>query len=182
MSVAALLEGEMRRRGWNQAELARRLGARQQSVSRWMDEQNPTRPSVEACYQIAERLEVDPQTVLQLAGLAPPERAISAEADLQWELTQRELRAIYESYERSKWADLTRTFEGVANLAHATPPAPAPEPGPTTEQEARRRSRRVRRNPEEHQGNAEGRDNVNTRDLAWLTTRPVKLLSSPVLV
>ena len=121
MSIRALLEGEMRQRGWNQSALARHLGVKQQVVSRWMDPEGKMRPSWESCVLIAEKLGMAAADVQRLAGYPVSERTSAAEEDPELDVWMREVREIYKSLERSQWRDLTTGVRVVASLSAPTP-------------------------------------------------------------
>jgi transcriptional regulator with XRE-family HTH domain len=63
------LRGQLRRRGWNAAELARRLHVPSGTVSRWMTGER--QPSPRSCDLLADVLGVDLDLVLTLAGHRP---------------------------------------------------------------------------------------------------------------
>ncbi len=121
MGIAQLLKSEMRSRHWNQAALARHLGVKQQLVSRWLDDENGVRPSLESCQVIADRLGYPLPSVFALAWNIPAGSTISKEGvqsapeDPEWELMQRELREIYQSWDRSQWQDLLAVHKTVAS-------------------------------------------------------------------
>lgn len=123
MGIGGLLEGEMRRRGWNQAALARHLGIKQQLVSRWlMKDGSGGRPSVESCLIIAERLDLDLAEVMQIAGHLDTadilrQGAKPAEVtDPEKAMVMRELEAILDRTNRRYWPVL-RTLVGTASDA-----------------------------------------------------------------
>ena len=74
------LRGQLRRRGWNAAELARRLHVPSGTISRWMTGER--QPSSRSCDLLADVLGVDLDLVLTLAGHRPgpeaPRRTTSA--------------------------------------------------------------------------------------------------------
>ena len=63
------LRGQLRRRGWNAAELARRLQVPSGTISRWMTGER--QPSPRSCDLLADVLGVDLDLVLALAGHRP---------------------------------------------------------------------------------------------------------------
>jgi transcriptional regulator with XRE-family HTH domain len=63
------LRGQLRRRGWNAAELARRLQVPSGTISRWMTGER--QPSSRSCDLLADVLGVDLDFVLTLAGHRP---------------------------------------------------------------------------------------------------------------
>src|SRR4026209_2570890 len=63
------LRGQLRRRGWNAAELARRLKVPSGTISRWMTGER--QPSSHSCDLLAAVLAVAPHLVLTLAGHRP---------------------------------------------------------------------------------------------------------------
>ncbi len=63
------LRGQLRRRGWNAAELARRLHVPSGTISRWMTGER--QPSSRSCDLLADVLGVDLDLVLTLAGHRP---------------------------------------------------------------------------------------------------------------
>lgn len=122
MGIGQLLTSEMRKRNWNQSALARHLGVKQQLVSRWMDEEAGSRHSMESCQVIAERLGYSLSDVQRLAGYpVAPSIEAGAVPDPHWEIVQRELHAIYQSWEESRWDDLLDAHRAVANLARPSP-------------------------------------------------------------
>jgi transcriptional regulator with XRE-family HTH domain len=66
---AAWLRGQLRRRGWTAAELARRLQVPSGTISRWLTGQR--QPSSRSCDRLADVLGVDLDLVLSLAGHRP---------------------------------------------------------------------------------------------------------------
>ncbi|MGN6700750.1 MAG: S24 family peptidase [Thermomicrobiales bacterium] len=60
------LAGEIDKRDWQQADLARRLDVKPGVVSSWINEKR--RPSYESCLEIGEALGIDPEIVLRQAG------------------------------------------------------------------------------------------------------------------
>src|SRR5918998_2646226 len=66
---ATWVRGQLRRRGWNAAELARRLPAPSGTVSRWLSGER--QPSPRSCDLLADVLGVDLDLVLTLAGHRP---------------------------------------------------------------------------------------------------------------
>jgi len=66
VTFAEWLRQELKRRGWNQAELARRLGKNSGTISLWA--RGVSVPTPESCEQIADVLLVHPDVVLELAG------------------------------------------------------------------------------------------------------------------
>ena len=63
------LRGQLRRRGWNAAELARRLHVPSGTISRWMTGER--QPSSRSCDLLADVLGADLDLVLTLAGHRP---------------------------------------------------------------------------------------------------------------
>ena len=63
------LRTQLRRRGWNAAELARRLRVPSGTISRWMTGER--QPSSRSCDLLADVLDVDLDLVLTLAGHRP---------------------------------------------------------------------------------------------------------------
>jgi transcriptional regulator with XRE-family HTH domain len=61
---------EMKKRGWNNSELARRAGVVPSTVSMVLSEQQ--RPGLEFCTGVAQALNMPPDKILRLAGLLPP--------------------------------------------------------------------------------------------------------------
>jgi transcriptional regulator with XRE-family HTH domain len=142
MNVAGLLRDEIRRRGIRQNEAAQIMDVGQALLSKWLGE-NPPRPSSESCAKIAAFVGVDPTTILRLAGHLSLESgpAATKPRDIEKEMALREVAAIYDRTDRRYWPVLTNVTRGAAA-------------GLPIEAE-------VERNPEEHQGNHDGRDNVN---------------------
>ena len=66
---ATWVRGQLRRRGWTAAELARRLPAPSGTVSRWLSGER--QPSPRSCDLLADVLGVDLDLVLTLAGHRP---------------------------------------------------------------------------------------------------------------
>ena len=78
---AEWLRGELAERGLSQRELARRSGMTSPGVSQIV--RGKVQPTVESIYKIAEGLELDPLSVLHLAGVlpdTPPEATDEEEA------------------------------------------------------------------------------------------------------
>ena len=69
------LRGQLRRRGWNAAELARRLQVPSGTISRWMTGER--QPSSRSCDLLADVLGVDLDLVLTLAGHRPGPESIA---------------------------------------------------------------------------------------------------------
>src|ERR687898_1191527 len=69
------LRGQLRRRGWNAAELARRLHVPSGTISRWMTGER--QPSSHSCDLLADVLGVDLDLVLTLAGHRPGPETIA---------------------------------------------------------------------------------------------------------
>ena len=67
------LRGQLRRRGWNAAELARRVQVPSGTISRWMTGER--QPSSRSCDLLADVLGVDLDLVLTLAGHRPGSEA-----------------------------------------------------------------------------------------------------------
>lgn len=67
------LHNELRRRGWEQADLVRRSGMSQSQISRIMN--GMRRPGPEAMTNIARALHVPADEAFRRAGLLPPENA-----------------------------------------------------------------------------------------------------------
>jgi transcriptional regulator with XRE-family HTH domain len=63
------LRAQLRRRGWNAAELARRLQVPSGTISRWLTGER--QPSSRSCDRLADVLGVDLDLVLTLAGHRP---------------------------------------------------------------------------------------------------------------
>ncbi len=71
LSIAEIIKRERRQRGWDQAELARRLSdIGQQAVSRW--ERGLSRPRRSMVAEIAELFELDAAALLEAAGYPSP--------------------------------------------------------------------------------------------------------------
>jgi transcriptional regulator with XRE-family HTH domain len=68
-AFANWVRGQLRRRQWNDAELARRLGVPNGTVSRWMTGER--RPNPQSCDRVADLLGADVDMVLTLAGHRP---------------------------------------------------------------------------------------------------------------
>ncbi len=71
VDIGQRIQEERRRHGWDQAELARRLGGevRQQTVSRW--ENGGSRPRRNVVVRLAEVFALDPRELLAAAGYTP---------------------------------------------------------------------------------------------------------------
>lgn len=67
------LQDELRRRGWEQADLVKRSGMSQSQISRIMN--GMRRPGPEAMTNIARALHVPTDEAFRRAGLLPPENA-----------------------------------------------------------------------------------------------------------
>lgn len=66
---ALWMNGQLRRRDWKPADLAKRLGMPSGTISRWLSGRR--QPSTGSCDHIADVLGADPDTVLTLAGHRP---------------------------------------------------------------------------------------------------------------
>lgn len=120
MGLGELIAAEIERRGINQREAAQEMGVADSPLSKWLRPGSP-RPSPESCAKIARFLGMTTAEVQQVAGY-PMEDIAEGETptDPEWEVMQRELRAIYDSYDRSKWADLTAFFRAGVSLSAPT--------------------------------------------------------------
>lgn len=74
------VNGEVDRRGWRNAELARRMGVSDATVSRTLSGEHA--PSFEFCVGLARALGELPETVLRRAGLLPPLPGIDGDASI----------------------------------------------------------------------------------------------------
>ena len=70
------LQDELNRRGWDQAELARRADVAQSHLSRVMSQLR--NPGPDFCRAIARAFRVPPEDVFRRAGLLPPEPEMKA--------------------------------------------------------------------------------------------------------
>ncbi len=67
------LDKQMRKKGWNQTQLARQLGGTARStISSWLSKKSQRRPSPDGCVNIAAALDIPPETVLAIAGYVQP--------------------------------------------------------------------------------------------------------------
>lgn len=110
VALSEFLKEEMRARHLSQSELARRIGVYPDYIRRWMDGDIP---QPKKCEQIAVGLGMPISTVMQMAGYPVDE---GQDADPQWEATQRELKLIFDMFERDRWANLTNVVRAVAPL------------------------------------------------------------------
>lgn len=69
LEFAAWVRTQLRRREWNESDLARKLGRSPSTVNRWM--RGDRRPDTESCDLIADVLGVDVDLVLSLVGHRP---------------------------------------------------------------------------------------------------------------
>ncbi len=67
---AEWLNGELQKRGWNQAELARRAGISREAVSTTLSRKR--KPGFQVCSGIAHAFGIPIMDVFRLAGLTPP--------------------------------------------------------------------------------------------------------------
>lgn len=70
------LKGQLRRREWTQADLARRMAVSTGTISRWA--RGERIPTPESCDRLADVLGVDLDTVLGVAGHRPPDSVYGA--------------------------------------------------------------------------------------------------------
>jgi transcriptional regulator with XRE-family HTH domain len=139
-----LIRAEISRRGISQAAFGRRVGASAGLISRWLSEELPTQPGYEYCLRIAAELRMPAEDVLELAGhrvIRPSINGHPERVDHEKEMVMREIGAILDRTPRTLWTVLTRVTRATS--------------------EALPESRDVQRNPEQHHGNDDGRDNVN---------------------
>src|SRR5678815_166621 len=94
--------------GESKSDIARRLGVHQSYITRWL---SGMVPDTKACRQIADAYGIPIAAVLEMTGhveageLSASSLEGSAAVDPEWEVMQRELHAIYESWDRSRWYD-----------------------------------------------------------------------------
>lgn len=169
MDIAQFLRQQIET-GLTKSELARRIGVDPSYITRWL---RGALPEPAQCQQIADGLGVPRQVILQMAGReAPPQLPEGELEPAQAAAVAAATRFIKETPEEL----LPNFMRGFEHLWRAFQVAGSLPPAADTT----RKARRVRRDPAEHHGNADGRDNSQSVDLAWLTTRPVKLLALPV--
>lgn len=103
------INGEIKKKGWSNNELARRAGMSSSGMSRVLTGENKI--TWEFCYQVAQALKEPPEKLFRLAGLlppAPPERdqLIQEITDILKQLTQAERKDLLEyarfRYQRGK--------------------------------------------------------------------------------
>lgn len=101
--------------GESRSDIGRKVGVHPSYITRWL---SGTVPETKLCRQIAEAYGLPEQAVLAMAGhYEASEKSDDPELDV-W---LREVAEIYQSFERSKWRDLTATFKGVASLSSPSP-------------------------------------------------------------
>ncbi len=136
--LADYLRAEMDRARLSQSEMARRIGVYPDYIRRWLAGDIP-RP--EKVGQIAEALGVPISQIQQLAGYPVDEsRKVT---DPEKEAALREFERILDESPRRYWTGLTTVTRGAAQALSAD----------------------VERDPAEHQGNDNGRDNVKQSGL-----------------
>lgn len=96
--------------GETRSDMGRKIGVHPSYITRWL---SGTVPETKLCRQIADAYGLPTRTVLEMAGHYAAEEG----ADPEWDVMQRQLRAIFESYDRSKWADLTNYFRAGLSLS-----------------------------------------------------------------
>jgi transcriptional regulator with XRE-family HTH domain len=118
MGLGALLAAELERRGITQVQAAEEMGVGEPSLSRWLNPNSP-RPSIESCAKLAGFLRLSLVDVQRLAGypVDPTSSKRKPPSDPEWDVMQRELHEIYQSWDRSKWHDLLMAHRAVASLA-----------------------------------------------------------------
>jgi transcriptional regulator with XRE-family HTH domain len=105
-SFASWLQEELRQRGWNQAELARRSGITTAQVSRLLTGEQHPGPT--ACRKIARALHIPAEEIFRKAGLLPPQRQQPEGAD--------ELLHLYtdmDDAERARLLTIARALHGM---------------------------------------------------------------------
>ncbi len=135
MQLHRLIRAGIDRKGISQAAFAREVGVSPTLVSRWLNDEEPVIPSPVNCIRIADVLELDRRIILEMAGHY--EEGPTAEpTDPQWELVQRQVREIFDQFDRAQWDELTKLIE--AGLSFWRRPSenisrPPPENPPTEE-------------------------------------------------
>ncbi len=141
--LAEFLRAEMDRRRLSQSELARRIGVYPDYVRRWLGGDIPRPDKIGL---IAEGLGVPISQVQELAGYPVDEsRKV---VDPEKEAALREFEHILDESPRRYWTGLTTVTRGAAQALTAD----------------------VERDPEEHHGNDDGRDNSHRRELVGVLT------------
>jgi transcriptional regulator with XRE-family HTH domain len=129
MELRQLLRGELQRRGWSQSEFGRMVGANAALVSRWLSATTPVVPGPSYCHRIADVLGLPRNQIMSMAGHYEEATESGRLSDPEREIMLREMAAVFDSYDRSHWADLVQTFKAVANLARSGPHG-SPDPSP----------------------------------------------------
>lgn len=146
MNIAEFLQQQIEA-GLTRSRLAQRIGVHQSYISRWL---NGEVPGPRLCRQIADALDIQRSTVLAMAGHYQGETLEDEQQshrDIEKEMVLRELEAILDQTPRNHWQVLARVTRATSEAL----------PGDQDR----------RQDPEEHQGNEDGRDNVNKQALAY---------------
>ncbi|WP_322792910.1 helix-turn-helix transcriptional regulator [Bellilinea sp.] len=83
MDFSDWLLNEINKRGWSQAELARRAGIPRQIISNYINRQRE-KPDSDVLVSISRALNLPPETVFRAAGLLPP---VSPDTEYQEQFT-----------------------------------------------------------------------------------------------
>jgi len=138
MSLAEFLRNEMQRKHLSQSEMARRLDVYPNYVQRWIKGDKP-RP--EQCAKIADGLGLTANQVMQMAG--HPVETNAPEVDPEKQAAVMAMERILDEVPRNRWRSIVAITRGVVQ---------------SLEDE-------IERDPEQHHGNADGRDNVKQNRL-----------------
>lgn len=113
--------------GESKSDIGRRLGVHQSYITRWL---TGMVPDPKACRLIAEGYGLPVNAVLEMAGHVEPTTQGDDPVDPEWEVMQRELREVFESFERSRWSDLRDFVKAGASLLRPelhSSPDPSPQ-------------------------------------------------------
>jgi transcriptional regulator with XRE-family HTH domain len=114
VDIREFLEGRIAA-GETKSDIGRRVGVHPSYVTRWL---SGSAPEPRQCRSIADSYGLPLTSVLAMAGHY---EEVSGAADPEREVYRREIDAIFDSFDRSKWADLTATLKGVSSLVSPSP-------------------------------------------------------------
>lgn len=120
MDFSDWLLNEINKRGWSQAELARRAGIPRQIISNYINRQRE-KPDSDVLVSISRALNLPPETVFRAAGLLPP---VSPDTEYQKEFLH--LLSQLSPQEREEILELLR-FKA-ERQKNAKPPSRTPKP------------------------------------------------------
>jgi transcriptional regulator with XRE-family HTH domain len=114
VDIREFLEGRIAA-GETKSDIGRRVGVHPSYVTRWL---SGSAPEPRQCRSIADSYGLPLTAVLAMAGHY---EEVTGASDPEREVYRREIDAIFDSFDRSKWADLTATLKGVSSLVSPSP-------------------------------------------------------------